>query len=161
VLTGLALLAVVAAIAAFEALVSTGTSSGWFSSSEQVVWTPPHWLSRTAWVVVFLLLVVVGWIVWRRVPAAKRAWPRALYAVSLVLLTVWPPVYLDGYPVIGAAALWMGFALAVLLVTSVVVLAATAWPARRSVAILLIPVAAWLLYVTTINLGDAVLAFLD
>jgi tryptophan-rich sensory protein len=135
-------------------------TTGWFDSSQQVVWTPPRWFSRTAWVAVFLLLALVGWIIWRRIARTVRARPSVLYVVSLALLTVWPAVYLDGYPIAGVAALWVAFALAVLLVISVVVLATSAWSVRRSVAILLIPVAAWLLYVTTINFGDAILASL-
>jgi tryptophan-rich sensory protein len=154
------LLLVVAAIAGLEAAVSMGATSAWFGASAQVIWTPPSWFSRTAWVAAFLLLALVGWIIWWRIPAATRAWPRVLYVASLVLLTVWPPIYLDGYPALGTSALWIAFVLAFLLVTSVVVLAARVWSRRRIVSLLLVPVAVWLLYVTTINLGDAVLASL-
>jgi tryptophan-rich sensory protein len=160
VLVALVFLLVVAAIAGLEAAVSMGSTSGWFGASAQVIWTPPTWFSRTVWVAAFLLVALVGWIIWRRIPAATRAWPRMLYVISLVLLAVWPPVYLDGYPLIGTTALWIAFVLAFLLVTSMVLLAARAWSSRRSVSLLLVPVVVWLLYVTTINLGDAVLASL-
>jgi tryptophan-rich sensory protein len=156
--TLLIFLVILAAIAAVEGIVSSGSASGWFDSSAQVVWTPPRALSRAIWAAVFLLLAIAGWMIWRRVPhqAARRA--RTLYVVALALLTVWPPMYLDGYPLLGVAALWIAFAMAFLLVITVVMLVVFLWRPTRSVALLLVPVAAWLLYISTTNLGDAALA---
>lgn len=160
-LTLLALLLIVAAIAAVEGVVASGSASGWFNSSAQVVWTPPRALSRVIWAAVFLLLAIGGWVIWRRTPrgAARRA--RTLYVLSLALMTGWPPMYLDGYPLLGVTALWIAFAMAFLLVITVVVLVSSLWRHTRRAALLLIPVAAWLLYITTTNLGDAVLATLN
>jgi benzodiazapine receptor len=151
-------LVVLAAIAAFEGTV--GSASDWFSSSAQVVWTPPHWLSRSAWAGLFLLLAVAGWLIWRSTLAAVHLWPRVLYVVSLALLTVWPPIYLDGYLLIGTAALWIAFGTAFLLVLALVALIASTWNVTRTAAVLLILAAAWVLYVATINFGDAILASL-
>jgi benzodiazapine receptor len=156
-----AFVVLLAAIAAFEGLVSTSSASGWFTRSAQVIWTPPHWFSRTAWAAVFLLLALVGWRLWRHTRATRPSLARVLYVISLVLLMVWPPVYLDGYPVLGTTALWIAFAMALLLVVSVIVLAAVLWEVTRGAALLLVPAAVWLLYVASINLGDAVLAALD
>jgi benzodiazapine receptor len=154
-------LALVIAIAALEGVVSMSSTSGWFNRSAQVIWTPPQWFSRSAWVLVFLLLALAGWRMWRRTRATRPSLARALYGISLALLIVWPPVYLDGYPFIGATALWIAFTMALLLVVCVIVLATVLWDVARGAALLLVPVAAWLLYVASINLGDAVLAALD
>ena len=154
-------LVLVIAIATFEGVVSMSSTSGWFNRSAQVIWTPPQWFSRSTWALVFLLLALAGWRMWRRTRATRSPLARVLYLISLALLTVWPPVYLDGYPLIGTAALWVGFAIALLLVVSVIVLTAVLWDVARSAALLLVPVAAWLLYVASINLGDAVLAALN
>lgn len=153
-------LAVVAAIAAFEGAVSLGSVGGWFDASAQVVWTPPPWFSRTVWAVVFLLLAVAGWDVWRCTSTAVHRGARLGYVLCLVLLVVWPPVYLGGYPLIGPPALWIAFALAAVLTASVVGLALAVWRTARAASVLLLLAACWLLYVATINIGDAVLATL-
>ena len=153
-------LAVVAAIAAAEGAVSLGGVGGWFDASAQVVWTPPPWFSRTVWAVVFVLLGVAGWDIWRCTSSAARRGARTGYVLCLVLLAVWPPVYLGGYPLIGAPALWIAFALAAVLTASVVGLALAVWRTARTAAVLLLIAATWLLYVATINIGDAVLATL-
>jgi benzodiazapine receptor len=154
-------LVLVIAVAALEAVVSMSSASGWFTRSAQVIWTPPRWFSRSSWALVFLLLALAGWRLWRRTRATPAPMARVLYVISLVLLTVWPPVYLDGYPVVGTTALWVAFALALLLVVSVIVLSTVLWDVARGAALILVPVAAWFLYVASINLGDAVLAALN
>jgi benzodiazapine receptor len=155
----LVFLAVVAAIAAAEGAVSVG-GGGWFDASAQVVWTPPPWFSRTVWAVVFVLLAVAGWDVWRCTRTAAHRGARTGYVLCLVLLAVWPPVYLGGYPLIGPPALWIAFALAAVLTASVVGLALAVWRTARAASVLLLLAACWLLYVATINIGDAVLATL-
>jgi benzodiazapine receptor len=157
----LVFLLVLAGIAAFEGAVSTNGVSDWFDSSAQVVWTAPRWLSRAVWAAVFLGLAVSGWIIWRGTHTVPGRGARAGYVASLVLLTVWPPIYLGGYPLIGTPALWIAFAVAVLLSASVAALIVMVWNRARAAAFLLLPIACWLVYVTTINLGDAVLASLD
>lgn len=155
----LVFLAIAAAIAAAEGMAASSVG-GWFDASAQVVWTPPPWFSRAVWGVVFVLLAVAGWDIWRRTRTAAHRGARAGYVVSLVLLALWPPVYLGGYRVIGTAALWIAFGLALVLIASVVVLALAVWRRARTAAVLLLLAACWLLYVATINIGDAVLATL-
>lgn len=154
-------LAVVAVIAAVEGLVSLGSVGGWFDASAQVVWTPPPWFSRAVWAVVFVLLAVVGWDIWRCTATAASRGARWGYVLCLALLTVWPPVYLGGYRLIGAAALWTAFGLALVLIASTIVLALAVWRTARGAAVLLLIVTGWLLYVATINIGDASLATLE
>ena len=158
--TLIVLVAIVAMIAALEGLVASGSASSWFSSSTQVVWTPPKALARAIWAVVFVLLAIGGWLIWRRTPVAGAPRARTLYAIGLALLAVWPPMYLDGYPVLGVAALWIAFGMAFLLVITVAVLVWSTWRDNRVAALVLIPVAVWLFYITTTNFGNAVLATL-
>lgn len=158
--TLVAFLGIVAAIAALEGAVSLGSVGGWFDSSEQVVWTPPPWFSRTTWGIVFVLLAVAGWDIWRCTTGTVQRGARVGYVLCLALLVVWPPVYLGGYPLIGSPALWIAFALALVLTASVVVLAIAVWRTARAASVLLLLASCWLLYVATINIGDAVLTTL-
>ena len=160
VLTLLGCLVIAAAIATLEGVVSMGGASDWFWRSAQVIWTPAPWLARIVWALVFLLLAVAGWRIWRLPRAGAGSWLRGLHVVALGLVTVWPPVYLDGYPLLGPTALWLGFATAFLLVAVLAVLIGATWRAVRVAAVLLIPAAVWIGYVTTVNFGDAVLASL-
>jgi tryptophan-rich sensory protein len=159
-LTFLGCLLVAGAIALLEGLVSVSSGSDWFSRSAQVVWTPPISLARIVWAAVFLLLALAGWRTWRPGVVLTRTGSRGLYVAALVLVALWPPVYLDGYGLLGPTALWLGFTTAFLLDVVLAVLIGTTWRDARAAAVLLVPAAAWILYVTTVNFGDAVLASL-
>jgi translocator protein len=164
-LTLVVFLVLLTAIAAFEGFVASSSASDWFSSSEQVVWTAPRSIARPVWSGVFVLLALVGWRVWRSRRSTNGAVhdgvARASYVVVLALVTVWPAVYLDGYQVLGVAALWIAFVLAFLLVAVLAVLAISAWRSTRAGSLLVGPVFLWILYIATVNLGDAVLASLE
>jgi tryptophan-rich sensory protein len=153
-------LLLVTAIAAFEAVTTGSSATGWFRGSPQVVWTPAQGLSRTCWAGLFLFTALAGWLTWRRRPFRERPQALALYAVDLGLIALWPPTYLNGYPVVGVSALWLAFVIALLLVASVSMTIAHFWSASRSAAILLIPVVGWVVFIATVNVGDAVLSTL-
>ncbi|MFC0674390.1 TspO/MBR family protein [Brachybacterium hainanense] len=109
---------------------------------------PPAWLFGPAWSVLYVLIALAGWLVWRR---AGWGLPIALWILQLVLNAAWTPLFFGG-------GLY-GWALAEILVLWLVVLLCVwvfrAW--RPVAALLLLPYAAWVAYAAALNLGIVVL----
>lgn len=152
------LLAAVAAVAAFGTLANSGNVDGWYADAHKVPWNPPNWVFAPAWTTLYLLIAVVGFLIWRagHVGAGSpNSVRRALgvYAVQLVLNAAWSPVFFAGYPLIGAAAWWiaMGVILALILCVAWLIAEAARW--SRVAAWLLVPYIGWLLFASTLNAG--------
>jgi tryptophan-rich sensory protein len=156
----IAFLAIAYAVAAFGAVTTIGSVNGWYSHSPHVVWTPPNAAFGPVWSVLYTLIAVAGWLVWRHHGHRQAAIALPLFVAQLVLNSLWTPIFFGGYGLIGPAALWI--ALAVILGLDLVVAATIAafWPVSRVAAILLVPYLLWILYASTLNWGDAALVAL-
>ena len=117
---------------------------------ERPVWAPPEWAFGVVWPVLYVLIGVAAWRVWRHTGGVRvAAWPLGLWAVQLVLNAAWPGVFFGG------DARWA--AVAVILALDVVVVATVVAFARveRVAAALLLPYLAWILYATALNVAIA------
>ena len=105
-------------------------------------WAPPGWLFGPVWTVLYVLIAVSGWLVWRRVGGDRSL---TVYAVQLVLNALWTPLFFgaDRY----------GLALAEILLLDVAVASTIVlFRARhRLAAALLVPYLAWVLFATALN----------
>src|SRR5215212_9980606 len=79
----------VAAAALIGGLGVAGTAAE-YQNLEQPSWAPPSWLFGPVWTLLYAMIAVAGWLVWRR-----TGWTRALtvYAVQLALNAAWTPIF--------------------------------------------------------------------
>ena len=132
-----------------NAAVTASGVRGWYAALAQPPGTPPNWLFGPVWTVLYLLLGVAAWLVWRRVDvgaerkrAALRAWGWALAANAL-----WSPAFFGLHRPdlsLGVIALMLGTAV-------------LAWVRFRPLqpwgAALLLPYLAWTAYAAWLNAG--------
>jgi len=154
-----ALLVISFSVAAVWVITKISHIHGWYAAAEKASWTPPSAVFGPVWTVLYVLMAVAAWLVWReryRDPLGQR---RALiaYVVQLVVNAVWAPVFFGLYPALGAPALWIGLVVILTLDVAVAVTLVRFWPVQRAAAVLLIPYLAWVLYATTLNGAIAVL----
>ncbi|KQQ50243.1 TspO/MBR family protein [Plantibacter sp. Leaf314] len=151
------------AVAAFGSLTTMEQIDGWYADADKAAWNPPNWIFGPVWAVLYTMIAVAAWLVWRRrrdgTPELSDGASRALvlYIVQLVLNALWTPCFFGLYPFIGAPALWI--ALVIILALDLAVLATmfAFWEVSRVAAVLLIPYWAWLLFATTLNWSLAAL----
>lgn len=154
---GLGLLAAVAVVAVMGSLATIPNTDGWYAEVEKVPWDPPNAVFGPVWSVLYLLIAVVGWLIWRA--GFRPGWPNAArrpllaYWVQLVLNALWTPVFFAGFPMIGAAAWWIALAVMLALIVSVVWLMLSAARWSRPAVWLLAPYLLWLLFASTLNIG--------
>lgn len=144
-------------VAAFGTVTTIATVTGWYAQAHKVAWTPPNWLFGPVWTVLYVMMAVAAWLVWRRRHFDYVTPALTLYLAQLFLNAVWTPVFFGGYTVIGPAAMWVALAVILLLDVCVAGTILVFWPTSRPAALLLLPYLAWILYATTLNWGIAVL----
>ena len=157
---GLVLVAFVAIAYAVAALGSIATISqvdGWYADADKVPWNPPSAIFGPVWTVLYALMAVAAWLVWREKERTDVRRPLTLYVIQLALNAVWTPVFFGLYPSVGVAALWVAAVIILAIDVAVLLTMLAFWRVRRAAAVLLIPYWAWVLFATTLNVGIAVL----
>jgi len=81
-------LAISAAVAAVGALATIPNVQGWYASAVKPGWTPPHAVFGPVWTVLYALIAVSAWLVWRVGPPSRQP-AIVAYAVQLGLNLVW------------------------------------------------------------------------
>ena len=134
------------------ACVGGGAASGlttppgeWYASLAKPAWTPPGWVFGPAWTLLYTLMAVAAWQVWRRRGSTDVRMPLALFALQLALNLAWTPLFFGMQR--------PGLALAEIVVMLAVILATTASFVRVSTTatILMLPYCAWVCFATALN----------
>ncbi|MCC5853315.1 MAG: tryptophan-rich sensory protein [Alkalimonas sp.] len=66
-------------------------------------WAPPGWLFGPVWTLLYSLMAIAAWLVWRSASLNTTARPMQLYAVQLALNALWSWLFFAWYQ--GAAAM--------------------------------------------------------
>ena len=133
--------AAAAASALIGALGVTGTAAE-YQTLDRPAWAPPSWLFGPVWTVLYVLIAISGWLVWRRaglVPAL------AVYAGQLALNAAWTPIFF------GAGRYGLALADIVALCVLIGVTVVLFRPVSRAAAALLLPYWAWVAFATALN----------
>lgn len=140
-LTLLPFLLAVVVVAAVGGLAA-GNASAQYADLQQPAFAPPPWLFGPVWTVLYLMIGIAGWWLWR-----AAGWGAALtwWVVQLVLNLAWTPLFF--------AADLLGWALVdiVALLVAVITTIALSWRPSRRAALMLVPYLAWVGFATALN----------
>ncbi len=153
----LAFLGISAAVAGFGSVAAVSGVDGWYAHAQHVEWTPPNWTFGAIWSVLYVMIAVAGWLVWRAGWRASVRAPLTFFVIQLVINSVWTPVYFAGFQVFGSASTWAALAIILLLDFAVACTIVSFWRVSHVAALLLVPYMAWILYASSLNWGDAIL----
>jgi tryptophan-rich sensory protein len=117
----------------------------WYAALAKPAWTPPGWLFGPAWTLLYTLMAVAVWTVWRRRQQTSVRVPLTLFAVQLALNFAWTPLFFGMHQ--------PGLALAEILVMLAAIVATTVSFARVSPAAawMMVPYGAWVCFATALN----------
>jgi translocator protein len=152
-----AFLVIAYAVAALGSIATITQVDGWYADADKVSWSPPNAIFGPVWTVLYALMSVAAWLVWREKERTDVRRPLTLYVIQLVLNAVWTPIFFGLYPFLGVAALWIAAVVIVAIDVAVLLTMIAFWRVRKVAAVLLIPYWAWVLFATTLNVGIAVL----
>jgi tryptophan-rich sensory protein len=119
---------------------------GWYAALAKPWWTPPNWVFGPVWSVLYAMMGVGAWLVWRRGgPEIRLA--LTLFAVQLALNVAWSGLFF--------ALRLPGAASAEILLLWLVIGATTVCFGRISTAagLLMVPYFAWVGFAAILNLA--------
>ena len=147
-----AFLAIAFGVAALGSLTTIQNVDGWYATAEKASWSPPNGIFGPVWTLLYTLIAVSGWLVWREI---KRVPP--IYIVQLALNALWTPVFFGAFPLVGSPALWIALVIIIAIDVTVLLTMLRFWKVSRLAAWLLVPYWAWVLFATTLNAAVAIL----
>jgi tryptophan-rich sensory protein len=129
-------------------------AGGWFAASVQAPWTPPGWMFRSMWMLLYVGVAFAAWLVWRR--GALTGSTVAGYGIQLILNAAWPFAFFGLYPLLGSIALWAAFVVISALALSLAFLVLRFGPASSTAGILMLPYLSWVVFSASLNLYAAI-----
>jgi translocator protein len=117
----------------------------WYASLTRPAFAPPDWLFGPVWTLLYVMIAVAGWLVWR-----SQGWASPLIALWLVqmgLNALWTPIFfglnMPGLALIEMVMLWMAIAACVVSFQRHV--PAAGW--------LMLPYLVWVSFALLLNIG--------
>jgi tryptophan-rich sensory protein len=117
----------------------------WYERLKKPAWRPPNRLFAPVWTILYLMIAISGWLVWREAGFTGAALPLAVYALKLLLNAAWTPLFF------GLHRPDLGFVDIVLLWLSIVATIMLFVPISFGAALLLVPYLAWVTFATALN----------
>lgn len=131
--------ALVGAAAFFGATFQPGD---WYQTLNKPSWTPPNWLFGPVWTVLYIMIAIAGWRVWKTQGASPLL---AIWFIGLVLNGLW------SWLMFGENQIGWALVDIVALLTMIFAFIVLAWQPDRIAALLFIPYAVWVSYATALN----------
>lgn len=140
----LAWLAVAFAAATIGAVASVDAGS-FYAQLVRPAWAPPASAFGPVWSVLYLLMGIAAWLVWREHDARHRSLALTLFAVQLAANALWSWLFFAWRN--GAFA----FAEVLLLLTLIAATVLVFWRVRRLAGVLMLPYLAWVCLATALT----------
>ncbi len=118
----------------------------WYATLAKPVLNPPGWIFGPVWTILYLLMGISLWLIWKSDSKEKKKalW---LFFAQLMLNAIWSPVFFGGQFIGGALAiivlLWAVIVLTILVFTKI----------SRAAAWLLLPYILWVSFAAYLNFG--------
>lgn len=125
--------------------VATVDAGSFYSQLVRPTWAPPGWAFGPVWTVLYLLMAIAAWLVWREQGAGDRRLALTLFMVQLGANALWSWLFFAWRN--GALA----FAEVLVLLALIAATVAAFWRVRRLAGVLLLPYLAWVCLATALT----------
>jgi translocator protein len=133
-------------IAASIGAFASATAGTFYNALIQPEWAPPAWLFGPVWTVLYLLMAVSAWLVWRSFGIQHARVALSLFVVQLAFNALWSWLFFVWH--LGALSFYEIVLLWILILGTIF----SFWRLNRTAGLLLLPYLAWVTFA-------AVLAF--
>jgi tryptophan-rich sensory protein len=120
----------------------------WYLSLSPPPLTPPNWLFGPVWGVLYVLMGVAAWLIWRQADLfSQQRRALAAWGWQLGINALWVPVFFGLHLMVPALGVILVLAGAITLTIR------KFWPLSRVAALLMLPYLAWAGFATYLNAG--------
>jgi translocator protein len=122
--------------------ISTG---GWYAQLNKPEWNPPAWLFGPVWTLLYIMMAVAAWLVWRQGGWNDQKLALGLFLLQWLLNALWTPLFFGMHR--------PGLAFAEIIILWLVLFATLCvfWHLSRSAGVLLSPYLAWVSFAAVLN----------
>ncbi len=135
-------LALCFAAASTAAFVST---DAWYVTLNKPSWSPPGWVFGPIWSILYTLMAVAAWLVWRKGGWKVQGKILGVFLLQWFLNAVWTPLFFGlhqpGLAFAEILLLWLAIAATLMLF----------WRVSKAAGVLLIPYLAWVTIAAVLN----------
>jgi len=117
----------------------------WYEALAKPAWTPPDWVFAPVWTVLYVLMGVAAWLVWRRAGFSGACVALSLFIVQLALNALW------SYLFFGAHRIDLAFFEILILWVVILIVAALFWRETRAAGLLMLPYLFWVGFAAGLN----------
>ena len=121
------------------------STNGWYAGLTKPPWNPPAWAFGPAWTLLYALMAVAAWLVWREGGWKVQRLALVLFLLQWLLNALWTPLifgmHRSGLAVAEIILLWLALAATL----------RSFWRVRRVAGVLLVPYLAWVTFAAALN----------
>lgn len=117
----------------------------WYASLVKPSWNPPSAIFGPVWSVLYILMGVAAWLVWRRAGFAGASAALGLFMAQLILNALW------SYLFFGRQRADLAFVDIIALWSTIVVVTVLFWRVHRGAAMMMVPYVAWVSFASFLN----------
>lgn len=133
------------ALAVFVTLSFLASASGaffrpgewYYEKIRKPSWNPPSWLFPPVWTILYIMMSVAAWLVWRETGVSGGIVPLGLFVLQLGLNALWSYLFFGRENI--RAAFWESL----LLFAAVFAMMVAFWDARTLAGLLVVPYVLW------------------
>jgi benzodiazapine receptor len=121
------------------------STDGWYAGLVKPSWNPPDWLFGPVWTLLYCMMALAAWLVWRRGGWREQKQPLGLYLVQWGLNALWPPLFF------GLRLPGIAFGEILLLAVAALATLILFWNVRRLAGLLMVPYVLWVAFAAILN----------
>lgn len=125
--------------------------SSWYQTINKPVWNPPSWIFGPVWTVLYLLMAISFFLIWKKGVTKKTKKPLTLFLVQLILNLIWSFIFF------GIGNFWLAYAELIVLWVFILATIQSFWKISSTAGWLLIPYILWVSFAGVLNLTIALL----
>ncbi len=114
----------------------------WYKSLRKPSWTPPDWLFGPAWTILYIMIAIAGWMVWK---AEGFGLALVFWGCNVAFNTAW------SWLMFGRHRIGWAFMDAMAMLITILAFVVVARPVSQTAALLFIPYLGWVAFATALN----------
>lgn len=119
----------------------------WYQQLNRPAWTPPDAVFSPVWTLLYTMMGVAAWLVWKRRPQRRVAVPMTLFGIQLALNVAWSGLFFamqrPGLAAIEIVILWAAIVAAIV----------SFFRYSKPAGWLMVPYVLWVTYAASLNIA--------
>jgi benzodiazapine receptor len=125
--------------------VASVDAASFYAQLQRPPWAPPASVFGPVWSVLYVLMGIASWLVWRGAASARRTQALVLFVVQLVVNALWSWLFFAWH--MGAGA----FADVIVLLALIALMVNAFWRSCKAAAIMMLPYLGWVAFASALT----------